>query len=228
MAIVCANSLTVMGLKQLLQSVMPSIEVESYATVSDLRDDKPERFVHFFVEISAFISDRQFFAERQHRTIVLTTSPEHSAQLSGYHCLCVNVDEQHLARNLLLLIRQGHPNGHTMMSGKGHPMPPGTGHSMPPGAGHPMPPGKGHPMPPGAGHPMSPARDRNALSAREIEVLSLVAKGLINKEIADRLNISLTTVITHRKNIVEKLGIRSVSALTIHAVMNGYVDLDQI
>ena len=204
MAIVCANSLTVMGLKQLLQSVMPSIEVESYATVSDLRDDKPERFVHFFVEISAFISDRQFFAERQHRTIVLTTSPEHSAQLSGYHCLCVNVDEQHLARNLLLLIRQGHPNGHPMMSGAGHPMSPGTG------------------------HPMSPARDRNALSAREIEVLSLVAQGLINKEIADRLNISLTTVITHRKNIVEKLGIRSVSALTIHAVMNGYVDLDQI
>ena len=63
---------------------------------------------------------------------------------------------------------------------------------------------------------------------REIEVLSLVAQGLINKEIADRLCISLTTVITHRKNITEKLNMRSVSALTIYAVMHGYVDLDKI
>ena len=57
------------------------------------------------------------------------------------------------------------------------------------------------------------------LSAREIEVLVLITKGLINKEIADKLNISLTTVITHRKNITEKLGIKSVSGLTIYAVM---------
>lgn len=66
------------------------------------------------------------------------------------------------------------------------------------------------------------------LSAREIEVLVLITKGLINKEIADKLNIGLTTVITHRKNITEKLGIKSVSGLTIYAVMNGYVEADRI
>lgn len=66
------------------------------------------------------------------------------------------------------------------------------------------------------------------LSAREIEVLILVTKGLINKEIADKLNISLTTVISHRKNITEKLGIKSVSGLTIYAVMNGYISPDSI
>ena len=66
------------------------------------------------------------------------------------------------------------------------------------------------------------------LSDREIEVLSLIVQGFINKEIADRLNIGLTTVITHRKNIMEKLGVRSVSALTIYAVMNGYVDINRI
>ena len=49
-----------------------------------------------------------------------------------------------------------------------------------------------------------------------------------NKEIADKLNISLTTVITHRKNITEKLGIKSVSGLTIYAVMNGYIEADRI
>lgn len=66
------------------------------------------------------------------------------------------------------------------------------------------------------------------LSAREIEVLVLVTKGLINKEIAEKLNISLTTVISHRKNITEKLGIKSVSGLTIYAVMNGYISPDSI
>ena len=69
---------------------------------------------------------------------------------------------------------------------------------------------------------------QNDLSMREIEVLSLVARGFINKEIADKLNISLTTVITHRKNITKKLGIKSVSGLTIYAVMRGYVEADSI
>ena len=72
-----------------------------------------------------------------------------------------------------------------------------------------------------------PEEDRE-LSAREIEVLVLVSKGHINKEIAGKLNISLTTVITHRKNITEKLGVKSVSGLTMYAVMNGYVEADRI
>lgn len=66
------------------------------------------------------------------------------------------------------------------------------------------------------------------LSPREIEVLILITKGMINKEIAERLNISLTTVISHRKNITEKLGIKSVSGLAIYAVLHGYVDPDTI
>ncbi len=60
------------------------------------------------------------------------------------------------------------------------------------------------------------------------EVLSLLVQGHINKEIASILHISLTTVITHRKNIVEKLGMKSVSALTIYAVTHGYVDINKI
>ena len=71
-------------------------------------------------------------------------------------------------------------------------------------------------------------KTEHELSAREIEVLILITKGLINKEIADKLNISLTTVISHRKNITEKLGIKSVSGLTVYAVMNGYIEADKI
>lgn len=66
------------------------------------------------------------------------------------------------------------------------------------------------------------------LSPREIEVLILITKGFINKEIADKLSISLTTVISHRKNITEKLGIKSASGLAVYAVMHGYIEADNI
>ena len=76
--------------------------------------------------------------------------------------------------------------------------------------------------------PMTPSAQRGTLTNREIEVMSLIVQGLLNKEVADRLGIGLTTVITHRKNLMDKLGLRSVSALTIYAVMNGYVDINAI
>lgn len=68
----------------------------------------------------------------------------------------------------------------------------------------------------------------NELSARERDVLKLVALGLSNKEIADRLFISIHTVITHRKNITEKLSIKSISGLTVYAIINGIIDSDSI
>jgi len=82
----------------------------------------------------------------------------------------------------------------------------------------------------GHGHHGSkqPQPTEQILSVREIEVLKLITRGLINKEIADKLNISLTTVISHRKNITEKLGIKSVPGLTIYAVMSGYMEADSI
>ena len=63
----------------------------------------------------------------------------------------------------------------------------------------------------------------DVLSAREIEVLREIARGKTFKEIADALFISVNTVTTHRKNISTKLGIRSVSGLTVYAMMNGIV-----
>lgn len=66
------------------------------------------------------------------------------------------------------------------------------------------------------------------LSGREIEVLTLIVNGHINKEIADKLKISVSTVITHRKNIMAKLSVKSVSSLTAYAVTHGYVDINSI
>lgn len=61
------------------------------------------------------------------------------------------------------------------------------------------------------------------LSQREKEVLKLIASGKINKEIADDLCISVNTVITHRKNLSAKLGIKSASGLSLYALMNGII-----
>lgn len=66
----------------------------------------------------------------------------------------------------------------------------------------------------------------DGLTARETEVLTLVAQGLLNKEIADQLGISLHTVISHRKNIASKLGIKTVSGFTMYAAMNGLISLN--
>ena len=82
----------------------------------------------------------------------------------------------------------------------------------------------GRNMPPIA-HPTS---DLLPLTDREAEVMALIAQGYINKEIADRLSIGLATVVTHRKNIMTKLNLKSVSALTIYAVTHGYVDINKI
>lgn len=68
-----------------------------------------------------------------------------------------------------------------------------------------------------------PISNQNELSQREIDVLRLIAEGNINKEIADKLNISINTVLSHRKNITSKLGIRSVSGLSFYAMMHGYI-----
>lgn len=65
--------------------------------------------------------------------------------------------------------------------------------------------------------------ENGELTARETEVLKELVSGLTVKEIADRLCISPSTVITHRKNISSKLGIRSISGLSLYALMNGII-----
>ena len=66
------------------------------------------------------------------------------------------------------------------------------------------------------------------LSDREKEILVSVAQGLLNKEIADKHNISINTVITHRKNITRKTGIRTVPGLTVYAILNNLIDINSI
>lgn len=75
-------------------------------------------------------------------------------------------------------------------------------------------------------HPNEQGTSQEVLSDREIDVLKLVAVGMANKEIADKLNISTNTVITHRKNISQKTGIKSVAGLTLYAVVQRLISTE--
>jgi DNA-binding NarL/FixJ family response regulator len=190
-AIVDANTLAVLGLKQLLQNVMPIMTIDTYGSFSELEANNPDQYFHYFVAMDIVLNHRTFFSERRRKTIVLTLSLSDTSLLSDFHPLCINQPEQQLIRSLLHLQQHAHSNGRNLP-------------------------------------PMPHVLQQKILSDREIEVMSLIVQGFINKEIADRLHIGLSTVITHRKNIMDKLGLRSVSALTIYAVMHGYVDINTI
>lgn len=74
----------------------------------------------------------------------------------------------------------------------------------------------------------SPEASSDQLSNREKEIVALVAKGLTNKEIANQLFLSVHTVTTHRRNIASKLQIHSQAGLTIYAILNHLISLDDI
>lgn len=188
-AVIDSNTLSILGMKQILQQVAPMVEVVGFNSLNEFLACPPDSFYHYFVNIGILINHRNIFADKRHKTIVLTTSQEPEHQLSGFHSLCTNQNEKLMLKELLLLMQSGHH------SGKNLPQ---------------------------------PLSSPTILTPREIEVMSLVVQGLINKEIAERLNISMNTVITHRKNVMDKLGLRSVSALTIYAVMHGFVDIHKI
>lgn len=82
-----------------------------------------------------------------------------------------------------------------------------------------IPPGVEQILANGDGHPAS------ALTARELQVMEMLARGLTNREIAEHLQISIKTVDTHRGHVLKKLGLRNNSELTRFAIKHSYVAL---
>lgn len=193
-AIIDANTLSCLGLQNLLEEIIPQAAIHTFRSFGELTDDTPDMYVHYFVSAQIFFEHTAFFRQRLTKTIVLAGG-DNLPLLAGVKTLNISQDAKSLVRTILQLHNFGHRHGH-----------PVTGEISETGN----------------------ALDRHDLSIREVEVLRLIVRGLINKEIAERLHISLTTVISHRKNITEKLGIKSVPGLTIYAVMHGYVEADSI
>jgi len=190
-AIIDSNTLATLGLKQILQNVMPIMTVDTYGSFSELCSNNPDSYFHYFVSMEIVLRNRPFFLESRHKTIVLTLSLSDASQLSDFHSLYINQPEHLLIKAILALQQHAHAKGKNLPK-------------------------------------MPKVLEQKILTDREIEVMSYIVQGNTNKEIADILNISMATVITHRKNIMDKLGMKSVSALTIYAVMHGYVDINKI
>ena len=185
-AIIEQNTLAALGLRTIIEELIPDAVIRTFASFGQLTDDTPDMYAHYFVSAQIYFAHTAFFLERKPKTIVLSSGEQ--PQLNGVPTLDCTLPQDRLVKTIVSLRRYGHrPNAHPAVSNTEHD-----------------------------------------LSPREIEVLVLVTKGYINKERAERLHISLTTVISHRKNITEKLGIKSVSALAIYAVMHGYVNPDSV
>ncbi|MFI3258993.1 MAG: LuxR C-terminal-related transcriptional regulator [Rikenellaceae bacterium] len=186
-AILAPNILMGVGLRSILEKMIPFASFLVCDDFSSIERTEPEELFHIFVMANIVVERRDFFEARRNKTIILTSGTPHAQLLEGYPQINIAASQEQIEQT----IRQLHTNAH---GERQHPT-------------------------------SSESKPQEVLSSREIDVLRLVVEGYINKEIAHRLNIAITTVISHRKNIVEKLGIKSVAGLTIYAVMKRYIDI---
>ena len=189
LAIADPNTLSTVGLQQILSEMIPSVDIKTFGTFDELQAADTGQFAHYFIASRIYFEHTAYFRDKARRSIVLVNG---DMQIQGVATLNVCQSEKQLVKSLMSLHGQGHS------SVRQHP-----------------------------GY-VPPTKSDALLSPRETEVTILLAKGCINKEIADNLNIGLTTVITHRKNIMEKLHARSLADIIIYAVVNGLVDVGEL
>jgi len=186
-------------------------EISVFHSFEELVTSQPERFMHFFVASGIFFENANYFISQPRKSIVLVRGNAFP-HINGLLTLNVCQEEKDMVKALLKLQHRGH----------GAPGLPTSPHAPHPHAAE---------KATTTGHVTTAPRTTTStslLSSREAEVAILLAKGYINKEVADRLCISLTTVISHRKNIMEKLKARSLADIIVHVVMSGLISVDEL
>jgi DNA-binding NarL/FixJ family response regulator len=199
--IIDSNTLICIGMRAILADIIPFAEISIYKSLEEYNSEihTVEPF-HFFVGKEIIMNSGGFFADHVKKTIVIALSEEEESALfvAGYRTVVSFGPEDEVIKSLLKIHQSAHSGGY---------------HGF-------------ERSPVGGRRPL--AVSMNKLSEREKEVLILVVKGFINKEIAEVLNVAVTTVISHRKNISEKLDIKSPGKLAIYAVLNRLVSIDEI
>lgn len=205
-AIIESNILAGLGLQAILKDIIPVAEVRLIQTFEEVEALDTKEFVHFFVSSRIYFEHCQFFRQQAARSIVLVNG---DMTINGVKTINVCQKEKELVRDILALKHSRHgPHGPSKSPLKGDFPSPQPVHAL-------------------ASSPFK-GDERGGLSPREIEVAVLLSKGYINKEVADQLDISLTTAISHRKNIMEKLHARSLADIIIYVVMNGLADVSEL
>lgn len=199
-----------MGLQSMLEKMLPFGVFKVCSAFEEIEESDPADFFHLFVSANIVVEHGAFFEARRHKTILLTQGGANSNVLQGFHQINILASQSQIEEAIKGMHRSAHGGANN------HP------HNLHANAhAH----SHAHHSHANAHTTHTTEESHEVLSPREIEVTKLLVEGLINKEIASRLSISLTTVITHRKNIFEKLGIKSLAGLTIYAVMKGYLEI---
>lgn len=198
-ALIGRNSLMLLGLKTILQDIMPLADYRVYANLRQMdEDDEAPQFFHFFIDPRVFGEAPDFFSHHQRQTIILSDGDNEQAIPRAFRRLNVLLPIPELIKQLLLTYQHAHDHYNHY--------PPSLASKM----------------------QREEAQTAPLLTQREQEVLTLLVKGLINKQIADHLSISVNTVITHRRNIMQKLNSQSLPKLVIYAVTHHLVSADDI
>ncbi|MFI3279139.1 MAG: helix-turn-helix transcriptional regulator, partial [Rikenellaceae bacterium] len=169
------NTLSSIGLRDMLNQILPFALVKVFDTVEQLTQIEPADIFHLFVSSQILVENVALFEPLHSKCIALTNGSANVAALQEFPQINIQQSEE----QILASIKALHSHAH---GGR-----------------------------PANSHGEDGDKQADLLSPREIEVAKLLVEGLINKEIASELNIGLTTVITHRKNIFEKLGIKSIA-----------------
>ena len=198
-ALIGNNSLMMHGLKQMLSEVMPFAQFGVFTTLQDMEQALNHAPVfHYFVSAEQYAANEAFFIAHKAQTIVLITNESVSESLNAEIMTLRMLQPRDNILRDLLALQQ-----------RGH------NHNAR--------------YPEALAHRIKQAEaEHEPLSKREKEVLRLLASGMINKEIADRLHISIHTVVTHRKHIMQKLHSQSLSKLAIYAVQHGIISPHEV
>ncbi|MBP5629716.1 MAG: response regulator transcription factor [Bacteroidaceae bacterium] len=206
-ALISRNTLMLLSFRQMLEEVMPFADFHIFSTTEQMNQQQgATHYYHYFVSVTEYLAHPDFYSQRTHQTIILidneapqTSLPPVEGQEGGHqHSINMLSSREEILRQLLQMQQRGHRHF------------------------------SNYPNEVTQQIRQAVERDKQVLTRREIEVLRLLAKGMINKEIADQLNISVNTAITHRKHIMQKLRSQSLSKLTIYAVQHGYVQPEEI
>lgn len=215
-ALIGRNTLMLYGLKQMLEEIMPLAQFSIHYSLENMQRSLAGFPVfHYFVSVAIFAENPNFFAQHPRQTIILqdeSTSPPpvlHRPEGNIMTYPSGGVHETRLPTINMLQPREQILKQLLRFQQMGHRN----------NANYPT---------QLTQHLKQAQEQEEKLTQRETEVLRLLASGNINKEIADQLNISINTVITHRKHIMQKLHSQSLSKLAIYAVQHRIIDVDDV
>ena len=193
-AIILPDTLQRVGLRSLLTDYFPQIEISLFSSFNAFLPSEKDFFDCYFTLSDIFVSHMDFFLPKRNKTVCVinrTAATDESVNSPCPHTM-IDENEAKVLRQVLTVNLSQEEIVEQLRA-----------------------------VVEDSSWSVARTQTGKELSEREKDVLRLIVAGMINKEIADKLYISLNTVLTHRKNITSKLGIKTIPGLTFYAITHG-------